>query len=64
MSSDFWGKARDAPKNRRSFKEKNGELDCAPLLELGEKQGIAKKTYCDSLVALAVSLVEELATKD
>ncbi|MPM36536.1 hypothetical protein SDC9_83134 [bioreactor metagenome] len=64
MALGILGKGEDAAKEFIAvFRDKNKELDCTPLLELGEKQGVAKKAYCDSLVALAVSLVEELAAK-
>jgi len=64
MALGILGKGEDSAKEFiATFKEKTGDLDCNTLLELGEKQGINKKAYCDSLVALAVSLVEELAAK-
>ena len=46
-----------------SFKETQGELNCAALLAIGSKQGLEKRDYCTKLVTKAAELVAELTDK-
>lgn len=47
----------------RTFREKNGCLDCAALLKAAHERGEEKKQHCDRMIDDCVSLLEELAGK-
>lgn len=47
----------------QSFREQEGDLDCARLLAIGNEKGMTKKDHCDGMVLAAVELVDKLIQK-
>ena len=47
----------------QSFREQEGDLDCARLLAIGNEKGMTKKDHCDGMVFAAVELVDKLIRK-
>lgn len=45
---------------RDAFREKNGSLTCAELLQLARDQGVERKVHCDGMIEHAAALLEEL----
>ena len=50
----------EATEFMRRFREKNGDLDCAQLLQNAKERGEERKPHCDRLVFDAVEILEDL----
>lgn len=50
----------EAKRFRNAFREKNGSLTCAELLQRAKERGVERRTHCDGLIDCAVTLLEEI----